>query len=160
MKIHLLTVILSLVAFTLAPSQGRTAEVDLAAMPASLICAAPKAKVQNVRAFKITKLDQGTTEETQPESTFRMGFQEMSEDEGMVTVSFSDECEGWYAVYFKESGLRDLKNGTISRLTGELEYDDLGEFFPGHPDDGSNGHDRTDVFCKLAKTSKIPSRYN
>ncbi|RYZ75932.1 MAG: hypothetical protein EOP05_06510 [Proteobacteria bacterium] len=148
-----------LVAAVFTSSESFAAKVDQAAIPANLICAAPAAKVRSVRGFKITKLNDSSAE-AQPESSFRMGFQEMSEDEGMVTVSFSDECEGWYAVYFKEKDLKALKTGTITRVTGELEYDDLGEFFPGHPDDGTTGHDKVDIVCKVAKTGVLANRYD
>lgn len=152
-------VLAALASITLVAQPASAAEVDQAAIPANLICAAPGAKVRAVRGFKITKLND-TNPDSQPESSFRMGFQSMSEDEGMVTVSFSDECEGWYAVYFKEKDLKALKNGSISRMTGELEYDDLGEFFPGHPDDGTTGHDKTSVVCKVAKTGVLANRYD
>ena len=148
--------------FSLVSQAAFAAVVDKTQLPANIICSAPAAKVRSVRGFKITKLNEvGMKDgvEAQPESSFRMGFQEMSEDEMMVTISFSDECEGWYAVYFKEKDLRALKTGQITRLTGELEYDDLAEFFPGMEEENGTGHDRTAVTCKVAKTGVLANRY-
>ncbi len=89
-----------------------------------------------------------------------MGFLEMSEELGQVTLSFSDECEGWYALTFPKSELASLKAGTLDRIHGKLEYDDLAEFFPGLPEDGPNGNDSTSVVCKASKTGALADRYD
>lgn len=141
-------------AFFSSSSFATVSEVNVANLPANLICSAPGAKVRAVRRFKITKLNT-TNPDEQPETTLREGFQEMSLKDGVVTISFSDECEGWYALYLKEAELTALKAGQISRITGEIEYDDLSEFFPGLPDSGPNGHDRTGITCKVAKTDAL-----
>jgi hypothetical protein len=129
------------------------ADVNPQELPENLTCYAALAKVPTVRKVKITKLTSG-----EPESSFRMGFQQMTEDQGQVSISFSDECEGWYAVAFSKSDLTALKAGSVERITGELEYDDLGEFFPGEPEE--NGHDKTPIVCKASKTGALQDRYN
>ena len=120
-------------------------------LPGSLICSAPAARSPGARRFKISKLN-NVDPNDQPETTLREGFQEMSMAGGIVSISFSDECEGWYAVEFSLQDLKALKDGTITRLKGQLEYDDLAEFFPDvSTPNADNQHDKTAVVCKLSK---------
>lgn len=153
MKFALLLTLLtvSTSAFAIEATVEARTEVPAKELPASLICAAPKARSPGARRFKITKLN-NVDPNDQPETTLREGFQEMTMDSGMVTISFSDECEGWYAVQFTLKDLKALKAGQISRLKGELEYDDLAEFFPDVSDPkADNQRDKTPVVCKISK---------
>ena len=139
----------------LLSSHAFAADVNPQELPDNLTCYAGAAKIPSVRKIKITKLTSG-----EPDSSFRMGFQEMSEDAGQVTVSFSDECEGWYAVAFPKADLAALKAGQVDRIQGTLTYDDLAEFFPGLPEDGPNGNDSTPIICKASKTGALANRYD
>ena len=132
------------------------ADVNPQELPDNLTCYAAQAKVATVRKIKITKLTSG-----EPDSSFRMGFQDMGEDKGQVSISFSDECEGWYAVAFSKADLVALRAGTVPRIIGELEYEDLAEFFPDMPaDSNEGGHDKTPIVCKASKTSALEHRYD
>lgn len=113
--------------------------------PAGLVCEAPLARMPDVRTVEVTKLD---TEE--PESTVRMGLQETSWQGLEYTVSFSDECEGWYAFTFTIEDLTQMKLGRRETIEGTFEYDDLAEFFPDvPPDTQETQHDLVKVTCRL-----------
>lgn len=142
-------------ALLLLTAPAFAADVNPQILPDNLTCYAALAKVPSVRKIKVTKITSG-----EPESSFRMGFQEMSEDGGQVSMSFSDECEGWYALSFSKDDLVSLKAGKIDRIQGTLEYDDLAEFFPGLPEDSENSHDVTAVVCKVSKTGALANRYD
>ncbi len=113
--------------------------------PAALVCDAPAARNPDVRVVEITALD---TED--PESTVRMGLQETSWLGLEYVISFSDECEGWYAFTFSIEDLTQMKLGRRETIEGTFEYDDLAEFFPDIPPTvEENQHDLTKVTCRL-----------
>jgi hypothetical protein len=113
--------------------------------PADLVCEAPTARMPDVRTVEVTKLN---TED--PESTVRMGLQETSWLGLEYSVSFSDECEGWYAFTFKIDDLTQMKLGRRETIEATFEYDDLAEFFPDvPPDTQETQHDLVKATCRL-----------
>jgi hypothetical protein len=123
------------------------AAADFGSLPARLRCSAPNARVPELKTFELSKLN---TEE--PESTFEDGVQSATLKDGILEVSFSDECESWFAVTFAASELEALKAGKISSVPAKFDYEELPEKFPDLPvDHAENEQDHTTATCTLAK---------
>ena len=137
MKI-LLTMV-SLVIGTIATASA----TQISDLPSSLVCTAKNARMPEVRTVKITKMNTDS-----PESTVRDGFQEASITDDNYSLSFSDECEGWYAFDFKVSDLLLLKSGKVSKINGTFTYNDLPERFPDAGDSEENQEESITVTCK------------
>ncbi len=89
-------------------------------LPEKIICKS-NALSSNVKSFEITELHT-----LEPDSSiFDSSFLNLTSDAGQVTVSFSNECDNWYEVKFRIQDLRDLKNGLIKEVAGELNYSDV-----------------------------------
>lgn len=118
---------------TFATNLAFATDVNTSAVAAHIVCSAPQARIPEVRQFEMTKLNTDS-----PETTLRESFQEYSLSGDVFTVSFSDECEAWYAVDLKMSDLVALRRGAVSSITGMLRYNELAENFPDIPVDQLN----------------------
>ncbi|HVK62466.1 MAG TPA: hypothetical protein VM432_12990 [Bdellovibrionales bacterium] len=139
-KLSLVLVVLSL------NSTAFANEIQVGHFPSAIVCSAPKARLAEVRKIEVKDLD---TDE--PSSTFSDGLQHAGFHKDRYEVSYSDECESWFALSFKISDLLALKSGKKSKISGELTYSELAEMFPGADPNASTVEDAAPVTCKLSK---------
>lgn len=123
-----------------------SAKVHLAELPEAIVCTS-NARYDNARAVELTNLNT-----TSPRGTFNDDFQMASVENGKFTISFSDECESWFAVEMSLRELKKLKTGKKKQINAEVSYSELAELVPPYDDEGNeNGliEEKVAATCKL-----------
>jgi hypothetical protein len=108
----------ALFAVVLFSSIGFAATETPEHLPAKLVCKAATASSKLARSFRIEKLDT-----KQPETTIEDAeLLDLSADQSLVQVSFSNQCDNDYSFVFFTTDLQALTDGSLKEVKGLLNY--------------------------------------
>lgn len=92
-----------------------------AEVPAKIKCVSAKVTSGAVKEFEITKLNTPNPESTIPDTSTT----EAGDENGVMGLIFSNECDNYYVINLSTEDLIDLNNKRLTKIRGALNYADV-----------------------------------